>query len=137
MTLGADKGYDAADFVNELRALNVRPHVRPHVAQNSARGRGSAVYGRTTRNPVMQRACGCASASKSRTGERKFDALPSRHLALIDLPRRQPQLLDPLMARIDHKTEIDFALQLTRDLEHDDPGRIGIETRLLHDDFRG
>ena len=28
ITLRADKGYNAADFVNELRAMNVRPHVR-------------------------------------------------------------------------------------------------------------
>jgi len=34
--LGADKGYDAADFVNELRSLNLRPHV----AQNTMRRRG-------------------------------------------------------------------------------------------------
>jgi transposase len=27
VTLGADRGFDAADFVNELRTLNVRPHV--------------------------------------------------------------------------------------------------------------
>jgi hypothetical protein len=27
ISLGADKGYDAADFVEELRTLNVRPHV--------------------------------------------------------------------------------------------------------------
>ena len=27
VTLGADKGYDAADFVEELRTINVRPHV--------------------------------------------------------------------------------------------------------------
>ena len=27
ITLGADKGYDAADFASELRAINVRPHV--------------------------------------------------------------------------------------------------------------
>lgn len=32
ITLGADRGYDAADFVEELRMLNVRPHV---VAQNT------------------------------------------------------------------------------------------------------
>ena len=46
ITLGADRGYDAADFVEELRALNVRPHV----AQN-ARRRRSAIDGRTTRHP--------------------------------------------------------------------------------------
>jgi transposase len=46
ITLGADKGYDAADFVEELRALNVRPHV----AQNLS-GRRSAIDKRTTRHP--------------------------------------------------------------------------------------
>jgi len=45
VTLGADKGYDAADFVNELRAMNVRPHV----AQN-INGRRSAIDRRTTRH---------------------------------------------------------------------------------------
>jgi hypothetical protein len=48
LTLGADKGYDAADFVNELRSMNVRPHV----AQNTTRRFGcSAVDARTTRHP--------------------------------------------------------------------------------------
>jgi transposase len=45
ITLGADKGYDAADFVNELRAMNVRPHV----ARNM-NGRRSAIDRRTTRH---------------------------------------------------------------------------------------
>ncbi len=45
VTPGADRGYDAADFVNELRTLNVRPHV----AQNTSRR--SAIDGRTTRHP--------------------------------------------------------------------------------------
>ncbi len=45
ITLGADKGYDAEDFVNELRAMRVTPHV----AQNISRRR-SAVDGRTTRH---------------------------------------------------------------------------------------
>jgi hypothetical protein len=27
ITLGADKGYDAASFVAEMRALNVTPHI--------------------------------------------------------------------------------------------------------------
>ncbi len=44
VTLGADRGFDAADFVNELRTLNVRPHV----AQNTTRR--SAIDGRTTRH---------------------------------------------------------------------------------------
>lgn len=45
VTLGADKGYDARDFVNELRAMNVRAHV----AQNN-NGRRSAIDRRTTRH---------------------------------------------------------------------------------------
>jgi transposase len=46
ITLGGDKGYDAADFIEELRTLNVRPHV----AQNTS-GRRSAIDKRTTRHP--------------------------------------------------------------------------------------
>jgi transposase len=46
ITLGADRGYDAADFVEDLRGLNVRPHV----AQNIS-GRRSAIDKRTTRHP--------------------------------------------------------------------------------------
>ena len=45
ITLGADKGYDAEDFVNELRSMNVTPHV----AQNLS-GRRSALDRRTTRH---------------------------------------------------------------------------------------
>jgi IS5 family transposase len=45
ITLGADKAYDAEDFVNELRSMNATPHV----AQN-ANGRSSAIDGRTTRH---------------------------------------------------------------------------------------
>ena len=46
VTLGADKGYDARDFVMELREVNVRPHL----AQNTSNLR-SAIYRRTTRHP--------------------------------------------------------------------------------------
>ncbi len=47
VTLGADKGYDASDFVNELRSMNVRPHV----ARNMTRWFGrSAIDARTTRH---------------------------------------------------------------------------------------
>jgi transposase len=45
ITLGADKAYDTEDFVNELRSMNVTPHV----AQNTS-GRASAIDGRTTRH---------------------------------------------------------------------------------------
>ena len=45
ITLGADRGYDAADFVEELRTLGVRPHV----ARNISRRR-SSIDRRTTRH---------------------------------------------------------------------------------------
>ena len=44
LTLGGDKGFDAADFVIELREINVTPHI----AQNTTRR--SAIDGRTTRH---------------------------------------------------------------------------------------
>jgi transposase len=46
VTLGADKGYDAADFVEELRTINVRPHIARNIS-----GRRSAIDRRTTRHP--------------------------------------------------------------------------------------
>ena len=42
-TLGADKGYDTADFVRSMRDMKVTPHV-------AAKKSGSAVDGRTTRH---------------------------------------------------------------------------------------
>jgi transposase len=45
ITLGADKAFDAQDFVNELRSMKVTPHV----AQNTTRR--SAMDRRTTRHP--------------------------------------------------------------------------------------
>jgi transposase len=45
ITLGADKAYDAEDFVNELRSLKVTPHVAQNVS-----GRRSAIDRRTTRH---------------------------------------------------------------------------------------
>jgi transposase len=46
ITLGADKAYDTADFVAEMR----RQGVTPHVSQNN-KNRRSAIDGRTTRHP--------------------------------------------------------------------------------------
>jgi hypothetical protein len=43
ITLGGDKNFDTADFVAELREINVTPHV--------ARKKHSAIDGRTTRHP--------------------------------------------------------------------------------------
>jgi transposase len=43
LTLGADKGYDDASFVAELKAMCVTPHI-------AAKKKGSAIDGRTTRH---------------------------------------------------------------------------------------
>lgn len=45
ITLGADKAYDAEDFVNDLHSMNVTPHVAENIC-----GRSSAIDGRTTRH---------------------------------------------------------------------------------------
>lgn len=49
ITVGADKAYDTADFVRDLRELQVTPHL----AQNDTR-RASNIDGRTTRHPGYQ-----------------------------------------------------------------------------------
>ena len=46
ITLGADKGYDTADFVAACRARNVTPHVAQHTTN-----RRSRIDGRVTRHP--------------------------------------------------------------------------------------
>ena len=44
LTLGADKGYDDAGFVDDLRMMHVTPHI-------AAKNKCSAIDGRTTRHP--------------------------------------------------------------------------------------
>ena len=46
VSLGGDKGYDSCDFVEQLRGMNITPHV----AQNDT-NRHSAIDERTTRHP--------------------------------------------------------------------------------------
>ena len=65
ITLGADKGYDAEDFVNELRSMNATPHV----AQNTS-GRSSAIDGRTTRHRGL---CGQPTHSQADRGGLRLD----------------------------------------------------------------
>lgn len=43
-TLGGDKNYDAREFVEDVQALGVTPHV-------AQKARSSAIDGRTTRHP--------------------------------------------------------------------------------------
>jgi transposase len=46
ITVGGDKGFDTAEFIEQCRHM----HVTPHVAQNNGRRGGSAVDARTTRH---------------------------------------------------------------------------------------
>lgn len=46
ITVGGDKGFDTAEFVEQCRHMNVTPHV----AQNEGRRGGSAIDARTTRH---------------------------------------------------------------------------------------
>lgn len=52
ITLGGDKGYDVRDFVGQLRARKVTPHMArdDHLTKTGKR-RTSAIDGRTTRHP--------------------------------------------------------------------------------------
>jgi transposase len=53
ITLGADKGYDVREFVGDLRARQVTPHIarNEQVAEDGTLRRRSAIDGRTTRHP--------------------------------------------------------------------------------------
>lgn len=46
VTVGADRGFDARDFVDDMRELGATPHVAPNRS-----GPRSAIDGRTTRHP--------------------------------------------------------------------------------------
>jgi hypothetical protein len=78
ITLGADKGYDAAAFVADMRALNVTPKLAKNISR-----RRSAIDTRTTRHPGYTRASGKESASRSRSDGAK---LPTDRTA----PRQDP-----------------------------------------------
>ena len=52
ITLGADKGYDAASFVGDLRQMAVTPHIaRNDAVTKTGKRRRSAIDARTTRHP--------------------------------------------------------------------------------------
>ena len=101
ITLGADKGHDARDFVEELRARNVTPHV----AQNLS-GRRSVIDRRTTRHPGyavslriqkrIEEVFGLVKSS-ARQGRTRFRGLPRVRftfaVAANNLVRR-PKLLE-------------------------------------------
>ena len=55
ITLGGDKGFDVADFIDELRARHVTPHiaVQDHLTKTGKR-RKTRIDGRITRHPGYQ-----------------------------------------------------------------------------------
>jgi hypothetical protein len=86
ITLGADKAYDVAEFVADLREFNVTPHV----AQNTT-NRRSAIDGRTTHHPgyavsgrVRKRIEEVFGWAKAAAGFRK-----THHRGLAHRPRRE------------------------------------------------
>jgi hypothetical protein len=52
ITLGADKAYDVTDFIGELRARKVTPHIAVNgTVSKTGKRRKTAIDGRTTRHP--------------------------------------------------------------------------------------
>jgi hypothetical protein len=80
ITVGGDKGYDAASFVADMRALNVTPHI----AQNTS-GRRSALDARTTRHPGYEASQRCV-----RRSEHQLSALS--HLLVSNLVQHRFQI---------------------------------------------
>ena len=108
ITLGGDKGFDVADFVDNLRRRKVTPHiaVQDHLTKTGRR-RKTKIDGRTTRHPGYQVSQRCrkrieevfgwvkTSAGLSKTkfrGRRRVDASFTLALAAYNLVRL-PKLL--------------------------------------------
>ena len=71
VTVGGDKGFDTAEFVDQCRHMNVTPHV----AQNTGRPGGSAIDARTTRH------AGYAVSQKKTKADRGVLRLAEGHRA--------------------------------------------------------
>jgi hypothetical protein len=79
ITVGADKGFDTADFVSDMRDFNVTPHV----AQNTT-NRLSAIDGRTIRH------CGYeVSQQKRKRVEEPFGWARPRRIGAANAARRE------------------------------------------------
>ena len=75
-TVGADKGYDVARFVADVRVQDVTPHVAQKV-------RGSAIDGRTTRHAGYH-----VSQRKRKLGCFRHQLLPPRPYLILTKPLR-------------------------------------------------
>jgi hypothetical protein len=73
ITLGADKGYDAASFVADMRALNVTPHIAQYIS-----GLGiNILIGYFARNGVLDRTWGRSISRFSGRSNELHPQLPS------------------------------------------------------------
>jgi IS5 family transposase len=68
ITVVADKGYDAFDFVQDMRELNVTPHV-------ASKKKGTAVDGRVTRHTTYKQSPKDRKKIEEFFGWAKIDAL--------------------------------------------------------------
>ncbi len=73
VTLAADKGFDAADFVAGLREMNVSPHIAQNMSRKSAIDRRSTRYpGYTASQRIRKRIEEGFGLMKSLAGMRKM-----------------------------------------------------------------
>ena len=75
ITLGADKAYDVAEFVGQLRARKVTPHIAVNgTVYKTGKRRSSAVDGRTTRHPGYEISLRCRKCIEEVFGWTKTSA---------------------------------------------------------------
>ena len=97
ITLG-DRGFDSADFVNELRSMNITPHV----AQNTRNLRSAGRCDRLCRQPAHP---------KPHRGGVRLDQ-DHRRPAQDQVPRRRPRRLPPSPSPQPHATSSDCRTSL-------------------------
>src|SRR5258705_7811696 len=83
LTLGADKGYDASDFVADLRRMCVTPHV-------AAKAKGSAIDRRTTRHAGY-----AVSQRKRKQAEEPFGCGKTKNVNAFTSPSQKAPLVSP------------------------------------------
>ena len=85
ITLGADKAYDVTEFVSELRARKVTPHIAINgTISKTGKRRKTAIDGRTTRHPGYEISLRCRKRieeifgwAKASAGLTKFKVIPT------------------------------------------------------------
>ncbi len=73
-TVGADKAYDTVDFVDQVREVDMTPHV----AQNDSRRGGSAIDARTTRHAGYRDESACPASHRAGVCVAQDDCWPAQ-----------------------------------------------------------